>query len=51
LHDLRRSFALLLMNNGRTKITERYARLQQETREEGANAAPLATRGARRDAA
>ena len=59
LHDLRHSFASMLINNGRTiyevqrilghsdtKVTERYAHLDQRTLQEAANSASVAIRGA-----
>ena len=59
LHDLRHSFASMLINSGRTiyevqrilghsdtKVTERYAHLDQRTLQEAANSASVAIRGA-----
>jgi integrase len=64
LHDLRHSFASMLINGGRTiyevqrilghsdtKVTERYAHLDQRTLQEAANSASLVIRGATKDAA
>jgi len=59
LHDLRHSFASMLINSGRTiyevqrilghsdtKVTERYAHLDQKTLQDAANTVSVAIRGA-----